>query len=127
VGAFLAGIILSDSRERLELGEQIRPIYEFLAPFFFVFTGARVDLAVFQSAHAIWLFSGLCGVALAGKLIGCGLGSVGLGWRNMGAVGIGMGARGEIGFAVASAGLALHVIDGALFSTIVLGRVTTAR
>jgi Kef-type K+ transport system membrane component KefB len=126
IGAFLAGIVLSESAEQLQLGEQTRPIYQFLAPFFFVITGARVDLGVFTETHLLVVLGVLTAVAVGGKVAGCGLGGWGLGWRSMAFVGFAMVPRGEIGFAVASIGLALGVIDGGLFAAAVSVSIITA-
>jgi len=126
VGAFLAGIALSGSSEQLELDRDVRPIYEFLTPFFFVIAGAKVDLAVLNDAHTIWLMLGLTALAIAGKIIGCGAGSWGLGRRSILIVGVGMVPRGEIGFAVASVGLSLGAISADVFSAIVLMSIVTA-
>lgn len=126
VGAFLAGIVLSESREQLQLGRQVRPIYDFLTPFFFVLTGAKVDLGVFGDAHVVWLTLGITGLAIAGKLAGCGAGGWGMGRRSMAILAAGMVPRGEIGFAVASVGLSMGTIGGSVFSAIVLMSVATA-
>ena len=104
----------------------MRPIYEFLTPFFFVIAGAKVDLAVLNDADTIWLMLGLTALAIAGKLIGCGVGASGLGRRSMLIVGIGMVPRGEVGFAVASVGLSLGAISPEVFSAIVLMSIVTA-
>jgi len=126
IGAFLAGIVLSESREHLQLGRQVRPIYDFLTPFFFVLTGAKVDLGVFSDAHVVWLALGISGLAIAGKLAGCGAGGWGMGRRSMAILGTGMVPRGEIGFAVASVGLSMGTISGGVFSAIVLMSIATA-
>jgi Kef-type K+ transport system membrane component KefB len=126
IGAFLAGIVLSESAEQLQLGEQTRPIYQFLAPFFFVITGARVDLGVFADAHLLVILGVLTAAAIGGKVVGCGLGGWGLGRRSMAFLGLAMVPRGEIGFAVASIGLALGVIDGGLFAAVVSVSIITA-
>jgi Kef-type K+ transport system membrane component KefB len=126
VGAFLAGIALSESQEQLQLGRQVRPIYEFLAPFFFVLTGARVDLGFLRDVHLIWVTLGITGIAIAAKALGCAVGGWGMGLRSMRILGVGMLPRGEIGFAVASIGLSLGRISTGVFSSIVLMSIATA-
>ncbi|MGH9034418.1 MAG: cation:proton antiporter, partial [Acidimicrobiia bacterium] len=44
IGAFLAGMAFAEVRPRWDLEDQVEPVYQFLVPFFFVVTGARVDL-----------------------------------------------------------------------------------
>jgi Kef-type K+ transport system membrane component KefB len=126
VGAFLAGIVLSESREHHQLGRQVRPIYEFLTPFFFVLTGAKVDPGVFGDAHTVGLTLGITGLAIVGKLVACGAGGWGLGRRSMAILGVGMVPRGEIGFAVASVGLSAGTISTSTFSAIVAMSIATA-
>ncbi len=125
VGAFLAGVVLAESRDQLRLGRQVRPIYEFLTPFFFVLTGAKVDLGVFQDPHVVWIAVGITGLAIAGKVVGCGAGGAGMGRRSMAILGAGMVPRGEIGFAAASIGLSLGAISGDIFSAVVFMSIAT--
>lgn len=49
-------------------------------------------------------------VAVITKLLGCGAGAWGLGWRRVGQVGMGMVPRGEVGIVVAQIGLGMAVI-----------------
>lgn len=126
VGAFLAGIVLSESRDRLRLSEQVRPIYDFLTPFFFVFTGAQVDLGVFSEPRLVWIAVGITAIAIVAKVVGCGVGGWGRGMRSMAFLGVAMVPRGEIGFAVASIGFSLGVISSGLFSVVIFMSIATA-
>ncbi|MCL6646354.1 MAG: cation:proton antiporter [Dehalococcoidia bacterium] len=125
IGAFLAGIVLAESRERLRLERDVRAIYEFLVPFFFVLTGAKVDPGVFTEPATLGLAVAITGLAIAGKVIGCGAGGWGLGWRSMAILGTGMAPRGEIGFVVASIGLSLGAISDDIFSAVVFMSIAT--
>jgi Kef-type K+ transport system membrane component KefB len=61
-----------------------------------------------------------------GKLIGCGVASLGLGgWRPVAIIGVGMAPRGEVGLIVANVGAALAVIPNEMFSTVVIMSVLT--
>jgi Kef-type K+ transport system membrane component KefB len=126
VGAFLAGIVLSEASDEYHFADQVRPIYEFLTPFFFVFTGASVDMALFRDADTVWVTLGITLLAVVGKLIGCAAGASGLGPKSMAIVGVGMVPRGEIGFAVASIGLAIGAMSRDVFSAVVLMSIATA-
>lgn len=53
IGAFLAGMIASETSQRHQLEEQTAPLLAFLTPFFFVVTGAKVNLAELGSASAV--------------------------------------------------------------------------
>ncbi len=124
IGAFLAGMILAESREQLQLERRIQPIYEFLVPFFFVLTGAKVDLSVFHGG-TIGLALVITGLAILGKLVGCAAGGYGLGRRSMLILGVGMVPRGEIGFVVASVALAEGAVGTDVFSSVVFMSVAT--
>ncbi len=125
IGAFLAGMMLSESREQLELERRAQPIYEFLVPFFFVLTGAKVDLGTLGEGGTLGLALAITGLAILGKLAGCSAGGYGLGRRSMAILGVGMVPRGEIGFVVASVGLAQGSIGNDVFSAVVFMSIAT--
>lgn len=125
IGAFLAGIMLAESREQLQLERRAQPIYEFLVPFFFVLTGAKVDLGAFSEGGTIGLALVITGLAVLGKLVGCGVGGYGLGRRSMLILGLGMVPRGEIGFVVASVALSQGAVGADVFSSVVFMSIAT--
>jgi Kef-type K+ transport system membrane component KefB len=125
IGAFLAGMILAESREQLQLERRAQPIYEFLVPFFFVLTGAKVDLGAFSEGGTIGLALVITGLAVLGKLVGCGAGGYGLGRRSMLILGVGMVPRGEIGFVVASVALSQGAVGADVFSSVVFMSIAT--
>ncbi|HEY8477706.1 MAG TPA: cation:proton antiporter [Chloroflexota bacterium] len=120
IGAFLAGMVFAESREQYDLEHQAQPLYDFLVPFFFVVIGSQVDLSVFLDSSTLGLALVVTGLAILGKLVGCGLGGLGLGWRSVGIVGVGMVPRGEVGLIVAGVGRALDAIPNDLFSIVVV-------
>ena len=65
-------------------------------------------------------------VAIAGKVIGCGLSSYRLGWRDALAVGVGMTPRGEVGIVVALIGLSSGVVSSDVYSQVILMSVLTS-
>ncbi len=126
VGAFLTGLALADHSDQWKLRENAHPLSEFLAPFFFVLLGVQVDVHSFAKPGLIGLASMICLLAIVGKLIGCGLGSLRLGLKDAVRVGIGMVPRGEVGLIVAGVGLTLHTISDAVYSIVlVMSMVTT--
>src|ERR687896_2377350 len=125
VGAFLAGMAFSETRERWELHKQFDPVYHLLVPFFFVVTGARVDPSVLVDPSTAGLVAAVTGLAIIGKLVGCGAASWGMGTRSMGIIGVGMVPRGEVGLIVASVGLNAGVIDGELYGVVVAMSILT--
>jgi Kef-type K+ transport system membrane component KefB len=125
IGAFLAGMVLAETSERSELEDQTQPVYDLLVPFFFVVTGSQVDLRVFLQPAILWLVVGVSLLALAGKLIGCGLVALPEGRRRALIIGLGMAPRGEVGLIVASIGRGLGVVPEDIFSVIVAMSIIT--
>ncbi len=125
VGAFLAGMMLSEVAEEYELERRILPLYEFLVPFFFVITGSMVDPRLFLQRETIGLSLLVTAVAIVTKAVGAGLGGLGLSVRSISIIGVGMVPRGEVGLIVASIGLSLGVVEHRLFSVVVVMAVAT--
>jgi Kef-type K+ transport system membrane component KefB len=125
IGAFLAGLALADHREAWGLGQTIHPIYEFLGPFFFVVLGANVDLRTFTMPGMPVMLTVICLLAIVSKLVGCGLGALGLGFKDALRVGVGMIPRGEVGLIVAAAGLKLHAVTDEAYTAVVLMSLVT--
>jgi Kef-type K+ transport system membrane component KefB len=125
IGAFMAGLVLSEFNYRFQLTQKAEPLYDFLVPFFFVMLGSKVDLAVFMQSE-IWLAAGLITVlAILGKLIGCGLAVIKSGFKTALQVGVGMTPRGEVGMIVASIGLASGAISSKLYAVVIFMVVAT--
>ena len=126
IGAFAAGIILSDSYFRehdhgkskfVSIRELIMPLEVILMPIFFILMGIQVKMETFLSWPIIIVAAGLLVAAVIGKL------ASGLGARkpaNRLAIGIGMMPRGEVGLVFAAIGRTLGVIDDAIFSAVIL-------
>jgi len=125
VGAFLSGLALADHSERWKLHENAHPLSEFLAPFFFVILGVQVNVRSFANPGLIGLASIICVLAIVGKLVGCGLGCLRLGFKDALRVGIGMIPRGEVGLIVAGVGLTLHTISDAVYSIVLVMSIVT--
>lgn len=125
IGAFLAGMVLAESRERFNLEHQSRPIYEFLVPFFFVYTGAQVNPAAFTQGETVMLAAAITLIAVVSKLIGAGGAMWGTSGRSMLIVGTGMVPRGEVGLIVAGIGLNLGIIPDRIFSVVVIMSIAT--
>jgi Na+:H+ antiporter len=125
VGAFLSGLALADHSERWKLHENAHPLSEFLAPFFFVILGVQVNVRTFATPGLIGMASIICILAIVGKLLGCGLGALRLGFKDALRVGVGMIPRGEVGLIVAGVGLTLHTISDAVYSIVLLMSIAT--
>lgn len=130
IGAFTAGMILSDSyfdadksrQHILKIKDLIAPLEFILAPLFFMLMGIQVKLEAFFHWQVLFLATGLILAAIVGKLLS-GLGASSKDDRLL--IGIGMMPRGEVGLVFASIGRTLDVISDELFSAIVLMIVVT--
>ena len=119
IGAFLAGMIASETRQRETLEHQTQPLLALMTPFFFVMTGSKVELVQLADADALLTLALITAIALASKLIGGFLGALGLGKRGALIVGVGMMPRGEVGVVIASLGLAAGVFAPRTYALIV--------
>jgi Kef-type K+ transport system membrane component KefB len=119
IGAFLAGMIVAESKDRQPVQEEVRPLYAFFPPFFFVFIGLQVDIALFADAETLALLAGVTAVAVVTKFGAAWLAARPLGRRDAITVGIGMVPRGEVGIIVAGIGATAGVIDDQQFAVIV--------
>ena len=124
VGAFLAGLALSDSADN-RVRDLTRGVYELLVPFFLVGIGLHLDLGVFRTPATLTLALVVLAAAIVTKLIGCGLGAVSLGWQNVLKIGLGMVPRGEVGMVVAQMGLSMKVISTEVYAVVVFMAVAT--
>jgi Kef-type K+ transport system membrane component KefB len=124
VGAFLAGMALSEG-----VGPRVRDlthgVTELLLPFFLVEIGLHLDVAAFREASTLGLSLVILGAAILSKLVGCGLGALGLGRADALRVGVGMIPRGEVGLVVAQIGQSLGVITQQVYVVVVFMAVAT--
>jgi Kef-type K+ transport system membrane component KefB len=120
-GAFLAGLLLSQSkvRERIESGISTLA-YGVFVPIFFVNVGLSANAREFTTATVVLLVA-MTLVAVIGKIFGSGLGSLLGGFNRLDSLrlGVGMMSRGEVGLIVANVGITEGLIQGDVFSAIV--------
>ncbi len=119
IGAFLAGMVAAESRQRAVLERQTQVLMAFLVPFFFVVTGAKVDLRELAGLSGLGTVLLVTLLAAVGKLVGCGIGARSLGRRAALVVGVGMVPRGEVGIIVASLGLQAGIFSGSTYAVII--------
>lgn len=123
VGAFTAGLIIKEEYFNDALKDKnrtvksvIEPIETIFAPVFFVIMGLQVDLSAFLNFNILGIALALTAVAIIGKLVS-GIFAKGMDKRI---IGIGMIPRGEVGLIFASIGKSIGVLDGTLFSGIII-------
>lgn len=119
IGAFLAGMVASETPQHKKLEHDAQPLLALMTPFFFVLTGAKIELQQLASTDTLLTLALITLIALASKLIGGGLGALALGRRGALIVGVGMMPRGEVGVVIASLGLAAGVFSPRTYALIV--------
>lgn len=119
IGAFLAGMMVAETKEQHPIEDEVVPLYAFFTPFFFAFIGLQVDLTALADAGTVALLVGVTALAVVTKFVGAWLGARSLGQPGAAFVGVGMVPRGEVGIIVAGIGRAADVIDDELFAVIV--------
>ncbi|WP_420832853.1 cation:proton antiporter [Paenibacillus dendritiformis] len=126
IGAFAAGIAISQTDFKQEVEHRLEPIaYGIFVPVFFVSVGLEVTFAgLGQHVGFMLLFSLL---AIATKLFGCMLGArmTGFGRRSAFGIGSGMVSRGEVALIIATAGLEGALFDPVLFTPLVIVIIVT--
>lgn len=128
IGAFAAGLILSETNQFKLIEGQIKPVADIFTPIFFLSIGAAVDLRVWnpfvpESHQTLAIGGTLFVIAVLGKLAS----GWAVPWRqyNRLAVGIGMAPRGEVGLIFAQIGLTAGILSNRLFSAILFVVIAT--
>lgn len=123
LGAFVVGMALSSSKVFERVEHYASKLSLIFAPLFFAIIGAQVDFRGLGEQPQILLIGAIIiGIAVATKMLGCGLPS----WlflrntRQAKRVGIGMISRGEVGLIVAGVGLSSGVLTSDVYTTIVI-------
>lgn len=125
IGAFLAGMALSESVEGTEMPHQTEAVTEFLLPFFLTNIGMQLKLDALLNQETLLLALVITILAVVTKLIGCGLGALSLGLKRALQVGMGMVPRGEVGIVVAQIGLGLAAVSPSAYGVVLVMAVVT--
>jgi Kef-type K+ transport system membrane component KefB len=128
LGVFVAALLLGRSGQvEPRVSAALREVgMGFFVPFFFAYTGIRVDLTMMQGDALLFTILAVV-VACLGKVVGGSLGAR-LGglprWEAL-AVGFGLNARGAMELVIASIGLSIGILNDATYSMVVLIAVFT--
>ncbi len=123
IGAFAAGLVLHATPERGRIEEATSTLGHFFVPIFFAVVGAAVDLPSLMQGRGLLLGGVLVVVGVAGKFVA---GFVPFRLKvNHTLIGVAMIPRGEVGLIFAQLGRASGVLDGGLFSAVLLMVITT--
>ena len=121
VGAFAIGMAVASTRLIKQVEEYVHKLQIIFAPLFFAIIGAQVDLRGINLD--VLLIAGiLVSIAIATKMLGCGLPSLIFLKDKSKAmrVGIGMVSRGEVGLIVAGVGATSGVVSGDVYTAIIV-------
>lgn len=123
-GSYIAGVLCTRTRFKKQIDEGIHPLtYSILVPVFFISIGLEADgRSIVGNSGMLAIMLVILGVAILGKILGCGAFARFSGFNNIESlrVGVGMVSRGEVGLIVAGVGLANRVIDQNVFSIMVI-------
>ncbi|ANK62109.1 cation:proton antiporter [Loigolactobacillus backii] len=126
LGAYFAGLAISETKFKDKLALKIEPIgYAVFIPVFFVSIGLNISFAGMQGDLAFII--ALIVIAVLGKQIGGALGArlFHLDWPAANIVGAGMISRGEMALVVANVALSSHLIDQNHYTAMIIVTVVT--
>ncbi|MDM0470362.1 cation:proton antiporter [Clostridium perfringens] len=126
-GAFIAGLVISDSNRSKYLNSRFETLsYMLLSPIFFASIGIKVQLTAMTKTIFIFAILLLL-VAILSKVIGCGLGARLCKYSNREAIQIGTGmiSRGEVALIVANKGIAMGLMLQEFLAPVVIVVVVT--
>jgi Kef-type K+ transport system membrane component KefB len=129
IGAYSVGLGLSRTKIAHKLMDELRPINDFIVPIFFAALGMLVNFPLmFRDRYVVFFGLAVTAAAIVGKLVGCGLAALPVGFNARGAyrIGLGMLPRGEVALIVAGIGLSRNIIGNEVFGvSIMMTLVTT--
>jgi Kef-type K+ transport system membrane component KefB/mannitol/fructose-specific phosphotransferase system IIA component (Ntr-type) len=122
IGAYVMGLSLSNTDIVNILTDKLESLYEFLIPVFFCVMGMFVNFRVFQSREILSFGIVFTLVAVAAKIIGCGLPAMILKFNVLGAlrIGVGMIPRGEVALIMAGIGLTEGILNSRMMGVVIL-------
>jgi len=126
IGAFAAGISISQTSFRITVESKIEPIaYAIFVPVFYVSIGLNVSFD--GVATQIGFIVLLTIAAILTKLFGGAIGArlTGMDYRSAIAIGSGMISRGEVALIIASAGLQAQLLPNEYFTSVVITIILT--
>lgn len=126
-GAFIAGLVISDSNRSKYLNSRFETLsYMLLSPIFFASIGIKVQLTAMTKTIFIFAILLLI-VAILSKVLGCALGAKLCKYSNREAIQIGTGmiSRGEVALIVANKGIAMGLMLPEFLAPVVIVVVVT--
>jgi Kef-type K+ transport system membrane component KefB len=121
VGAFAVGMAVASTRLIKQVDEYAEKLLIIFGPLFFAIIGAQVDLRG-VNLDVLYLSGVVIAIAVATKIVGCGIPSIiFLKDRSKALrVGIGMVSRGEVGLIVAGVGVSTGALSSDIYTTVII-------
>jgi Kef-type K+ transport system membrane component KefB len=122
IGAFVAGIIIGNEDEYLDIHTEFEPVSSWIIPFFFLTIGLGINLIVLLNTATIIVALLILSVAIITKFLGGVSVTSFLGYstEESRAVGLSMSVRGEVALLFAFSGFSLGFFSEALYGAIIL-------
>lgn len=127
IGAYVMGLSLSRTDISHVIQDNLHPVYKLLVPVFFTVMGMLVDVRLLLDPRVLAFGLVYTILAIAAKIIGCGLPSLACNFNLRGAmrIGVGMLPRGEVALIIAGIGLAAGLLSPQVFGIGVLMTLVT--
>ena len=119
IGAFLAGMMVAETKEQHPIEDEVAPLYAFFAPFFFAFIGIQLDLDSYTDGLTLAAVALVTLLAVATKVIGALVGARGVTRGEALFVAAGMVPRGEVGMIVAGIGVAIGALTDTAYAILI--------
>ena len=118
IGAFLAGLVISELKQHTEVEAKFAPLAWFFVPFFFVLMGTYIDFASYAKPTVLLAIAAFTAIAVATKYAGSIWGARQEGRRVAREIAVGMIPRGEVGIVVAGIALAAGALSEDVYAAI---------
>jgi Kef-type K+ transport system membrane component KefB len=125
IGAFLAGMIIAETKDNNSIETEVAPLYAFFTPFFFASIGVQLPLSELADGKTLLILLGVTLLAVLTKYAGAWIGSRSLAARDRRIVSAGMVPRGEVGIIIAGIGYSEGAINGKIFAVVVAMAILT--
>jgi Kef-type K+ transport system membrane component KefB len=122
IGAFVAGVIIGNEDEYLDIHTEFEPVSSWIIPFFFLTIGLGINLLVLVNMATIIVALLILSVAIITKFLGgvSVTSLLGYSTEESRAVGLSMSVRGEVALLFAFSGFSLGFFSEALYGAIIL-------
>ncbi len=125
LGAFMAGLVISDSEFSLSALEGILPFRDVFTSLFFISVGMLLDVGYFFSHLPIVFIAGLLVLAVKAVLAGGATLALGYPLRTAIIVGLSLSQVGEFSFVLAKTGVTAGLLDGDAYQLFLASSILT--